>query len=56
MKHAINREEILKTVLRGYGELGNDHPISRLNQFHVGELPQGKYDPDKASFICRKLA
>ena len=54
MKHAIDREDILKTVLRGYGEVGNDHPISRLNQFYAKELPQRKYDPDKAKFYLQK--
>ena len=28
LKHAIDREAFVKTVLRGYGSLGNDHPIS----------------------------
>ena len=54
MKHAIDREDILKTILRGYGEVGNDHPISRLNQFYAKELPQRKYDPDKAKFYLKK--
>jgi peptide/nickel transport system substrate-binding protein len=27
MKHAINRETLLSSVLYGYGLVGNDHPI-----------------------------
>ena len=54
MKHAIDREAILKTILRGYGELGNDHPISRANKYFAGELPQRSYDPDKAKFYLQK--
>jgi peptide/nickel transport system substrate-binding protein len=54
LKHALDREAILKTVLRGYGELGNDHPISRLNKYHAGNIPQRKYDPDKARYYLKK--
>jgi peptide/nickel transport system substrate-binding protein len=54
LKHAIDREAILKTVLRGYGELGNDHPIAQLNRYHSDELPQRQYDPDKAKFYLKK--
>lgn len=29
LKCAIDRDALLRTILRGYGSLGNDHPISR---------------------------
>ena len=48
LKYALDREALLKTVLRGHGTVGNDHPISPANQFHASELPQREYDPDKA--------
>jgi len=54
LKLAIDREAILKTVLRGYGIVGNDHPISPANEYHAGGLPQRKYDPDKAKFHLKK--
>ena len=54
MKHAINREDIVKTILRGYGEVGNDHPISKLNKDYNKSLPQRKYDPEKAKFYLKK--
>ena len=54
LKLAMDREAILKTVLRGYGNVGNDHPISPANQFHASELPQRAYDPDKAKFHLKK--
>ncbi len=54
LKLAINREIILKTVLRGYGVVGNDHPISPANEFHASELPQRVYDPDKARYHVKK--
>jgi peptide/nickel transport system substrate-binding protein len=53
LKYAIDREQMIKTFLRGYGTLGNDHPI--LNQrFHASELPQRKFDPEKAQFHLKK--
>ena len=48
LKYALDREALLKTVLRGHGTVGNDHPISPANQYHASELPQREYDPDKA--------
>ena len=50
LKYALDREALLKTVLRGHGTVGNDHPISPANHFHASELPQRTYDPDKAKF------
>ncbi len=54
IKHAIDREVMLKQIFRGYGELGNDNPISKLNRYHAGELPQREYDPDKSRFYLKK--
>ena len=54
MKLAINREQIVKTILMGYGEVGNDNPISKLNKYFNKSLPQRKYDPDKAKFYLKK--
>jgi peptide/nickel transport system substrate-binding protein len=50
LKYAIDREQWLKVIAKGYGELGNDHPIGPANQFRATEeeLPQRVYDPDKA--------
>ena len=54
MKHAINREQIIKQVMRGYAVPGNDHPISPVNRYYNGDLPQRTYDPDKAKFYLKK--
>ncbi len=54
LKHAIDREDLVKRILRGYGVLGNDHPISSKNQYYNSELPQRQYDPDKAKFYLKK--
>jgi peptide/nickel transport system substrate-binding protein len=54
MKYALDREQMVKTILRGYGTVGNDHPISRSNRYHADDLPQRLYDPDKAKFHLKK--
>jgi peptide/nickel transport system substrate-binding protein len=54
LKYAIDREQQVKTILRGYGVVGNDHPISAANRYHASELPQRQYDPDKAKFHLKK--
>lgn len=54
LKYGIDRELMLKTILRGYGALGNDHPISMANRYHASELPQRQFDPDKARFHLKK--
>ena len=54
LKYAVDREQMVKTILRGYGQVGNDHPISVANRYHAGELPQRQYDPDKAKFHLKK--
>ena len=54
LKLGLDREALLKTVLRGYGAVGNDHPISPANQYHASELPQRGYDPDKAKWHLKE--
>ncbi|MCZ4281194.1 ABC transporter substrate-binding protein [Kiloniella laminariae] len=54
LKYAIDREQMLQTILRGYGQIGNDHPIPITDPFHAGDLPQRSYDPDKAAFHFKK--
>jgi peptide/nickel transport system substrate-binding protein len=54
MKYAIDREQMLKLILRGFGSLGNDHPIAPNQKYYASELPQRTYDPDKARFHLKK--
>ena len=54
LKYAIDREQLLNTVLKGYGRIGNDQPIPSTNQYYDGSLPQHSYDPDKAKFYLKK--
>ena len=54
LKYAIDREELLKQFLNGYGRVGNDHPISPNYRYFASDLPQRQYDPDKAKFHLKK--
>ena len=54
VKHAINREEMLNTILNGFGYVGNDIPIGRNQQFYNTELPQRAYDPEQARFYLQQ--
>ncbi len=54
LKLAMNREEVLSTVLNGYGSLGNDHPISPANRYFNSELEQRVYDPEKAKWHLKQ--
>jgi peptide/nickel transport system substrate-binding protein len=54
VKHAIDREQLLKTALRGYGQIGNDHPIPKTDPFFAADLPQRPYDPEKSKFYLKQ--
>jgi peptide/nickel transport system substrate-binding protein len=54
LKYATDREQILKALFSGYGTLGNDHPIPPTDPYFNHELPQRKYDPEKAAFHFKK--
>jgi peptide/nickel transport system substrate-binding protein len=55
LKYLVNRERVVRTILKGQGLVGNDHPIgSPYGADHCAELPQHEYDPDKAKFHLEK--
>ena len=54
LKHAVDRNVLLKTILRGRGYLGNDHPIGRPQRFFASDIPQREYDLDKARFHLKE--
>jgi peptide/nickel transport system substrate-binding protein len=54
MKYAIDREEMLKRILHGYGSVGNDQPISAAYPFFDPTIEQRVYDPEKAKFLLKK--
>ncbi len=56
LKHAIDREALVKTILKGHGAVGNDHPIAPANRYHNKDLPQRAYDPDKAKWHLQQAS
>jgi peptide/nickel transport system substrate-binding protein len=54
LKLAIDREEMLDKILRGYGSIGNDFPINASYPLFSDDIEQRKYDPDKAKFHYQK--
>ncbi len=54
LRLAVDREALLKTVLGGHGEVGNDLPIGRRQEFYNTDLPQREYDPDQAAFLLKE--
>lgn len=54
MKFAIDRAGIRDNILKGFGSVGNDHPISPIDPYYNNDIPQRAYDPDKARFHIKK--
>lgn len=54
MKYIVNREQIVKSALRGLGTVGNDQPISAASFYHNAALKPKPYDPDKAKFLFKR--
>ena len=54
LKYAINREEMVEKILRGYGSVGNDFPINAAYPLFPEGIEQRTYDPDKAKFHFEK--
>ncbi len=54
LKLGMDREGFVKTVLRGYGSLGNDHPIGSSQNYYAADLPQRQYDIDKAKWHLKQ--
>ena len=54
LKYAVDREALVKTILGGYGKVGNDTPVNSAYPLFASEIEQRTYDPDKAAFHYRK--
>jgi peptide/nickel transport system substrate-binding protein len=53
LKYAVDREQLVKIMLSGYGTVGNDHPLL-TQKYTAKDLPQRQYDPDKAKYHLKK--
>ena len=54
LKNAVDRDEMVKRILNGYGEAGNDHPIASVNRYFAKDLPKRTCDPDRAKYYLKK--
>jgi peptide/nickel transport system substrate-binding protein len=55
MQYIQDRERIVRSILKGHGTVGNDHPIGvAFGADHCAELPQREFDPDRAKFHLDK--
>lgn len=54
MKYLMNREQIKRNAFQGYAEVANDHPVPPLNRYFAADIPQRKFDPEKAKFHLGK--
>jgi peptide/nickel transport system substrate-binding protein len=54
LKYAIDREDMVAKILRGFGVVGNDQPVASFDPFYSADVPQRPYDPDKAKFHFEK--
>ncbi|WP_075182643.1 ABC transporter substrate-binding protein [Pantoea sp. 1.19] len=54
LKYAIDRQQMIDTVLGGFGTVSNDNPIFPSNPWFAKDLPPRPYDPEKAKYHWQK--
>jgi len=54
LKYALDRDDLMRKILRGHGTLGNDQPIGPNDPFYDANLAQRTYDPDKAKYHLKQ--
>ncbi len=54
LKYGIDREQVIRALFSGLATAGNDHPIPKTDPYWNSELPQIRYDADKAKFHMKK--
>ncbi|WP_118133110.1 ABC transporter substrate-binding protein [Oceanicella sp. SM1341] len=54
LKLAINREDMVDKILRGYGTVGNDFPINSAYPLFPDDIEQRAYDPEEAAHYYKK--
>ena len=50
----INRQELLDVVLKGRGQMGNDHPVAPSSEFFDSTQPQRERDIEKAKALLEE--
>ncbi|NTF91425.1 ABC transporter substrate-binding protein [Agrobacterium rhizogenes] len=54
LKYAIDREQIVSSILNGAGTVSNDNPIFPSNRYFTNDVPKHAYDPEQAAFHWKK--
>ncbi len=54
LKYAVDRDELVEKILRGYGTVGNDFPINAAYPLFPDAIEQRVQDLDKAAFHYKK--
>ncbi|RWI07211.1 MAG: ABC transporter substrate-binding protein [Mesorhizobium sp.] len=54
LKLALDREQMLDKILRGYGAIGNDFPVNDAYPLFSADVEQRTFDPDQAKFHYQK--
>jgi peptide/nickel transport system substrate-binding protein len=54
LKFAVNRQEMVDKILRGFGSVGNDFPINAAYPLFSSDIEQRAFDTDKAAFHYKK--
>ena len=54
LKYAIDREDVVRKVLNGYGVVGNDQPITPSLLYYDAKLAPRAYDPEKSKFHLKQ--
>lgn len=50
----FDREQMKKSIFRGFAEVANDRPLAPSNRYYSADVPQRPYDPEKAEFHLKK--
>lgn len=54
LKYAIDRQDYVEKILKGFGTIGNDSPIGPPYRYHASGIEQRAYDPDRAKHHLKK--
>ena len=54
LKYAIDRGQIVNSILNDAGTVSNDNPIFPSNRYFTNDVPKHGYDPEKASYHWKK--
>lgn len=54
LKYAIDRQQMVDTILGGHGAVSNDNPIGPANRYFHADMEPKTFDPDRARFYLRE--